>query len=150
MPGIDAARQAREARRWVARADLDATAAQRLLTGAPPLPSVAAFHCQQAAEKLLKAALVRVGVRPRKTHDLTSLADEAVRFLPTLTPLADPLRPRTLWSFAFRYPLDEGVDEPEPTVEEIRTVLEQIFGLRAVVLSVIERDRDGTSEERSV
>jgi hypothetical protein len=89
MPGIDLGRQAREARRWVARADLDATGAERLLTGTPSLPSVAAFHCQQAAEKLLKAALVRVGVRPRKTHDLTSLADEAARLLPTLTPLAD-------------------------------------------------------------
>jgi HEPN domain-containing protein len=149
MPGADPARQAREARRWVARADVDATAAERLLTGTPPLPSVAAFHCQQAAEKLLKAALVRAGVRPRKTHDLTSLADEAVRLLPTLATLADPLRPRTLWSFAFRYPLDEGVDEPEPTVAEIRTVLDQLVELRAAVLRVIEEDRGGTSEERS-
>jgi HEPN domain len=79
MPGVDPARQAREARRWVARADLDAAGAERLLTGAPPLPAVAAFHCQQAVEKLLKAALVQGGVRPRKTHDLESLADEAVR-----------------------------------------------------------------------
>ncbi len=57
------------------------------MTGTPPLLSVSAFHCQQAAEKLLKAALVRAGVRPRKTHDLTSLADEAARILPALTPV---------------------------------------------------------------
>jgi HEPN domain-containing protein len=79
MPAADHASQAREARRWVARADLDAAAAARLLTGSRPLPAVAAFHCQQAAEKLLKAALVYGRVRPRKTHDLAALADEVSR-----------------------------------------------------------------------
>lgn len=137
MPA-EPARQAREARRWVARADLDVAGAERLLTGAPPLPALAAFHCQQAAEKLLKAALVQAGVRPRKTHDLAALADEAAPLLPALTSLADPLRPRTLWSFAFRYPLDEGVEEPEPTVAEVGQVLDQIAALRAAVLRAIE------------
>jgi HEPN domain-containing protein len=149
MPGADPARQAREARRWVARADLDAAGAERLLSGAPPLPAVAAFHCQQAAEKLLKATLVQGGVRPRKTHDLASLANEAVRLLPMLESLADPLRPRALWSFAFRYPLDEGVEEPEPTVAEVRQVLGQIAALRTAVLRAIEGDRAGSPEESS-
>lgn len=138
MPGADPARQAQEARRWIARADLDAAGAERLLIGTPPFPALAAFHCQQAAEKLLKAALVRAGVRPRKTHDLASLTAEATRLMPTLTPYADPLRPRTLWSFAFRYPLDEGVEEPEPTVVEVRAVLDQIAELRAAVVRVVE------------
>lgn len=33
------------------------------------------FHCQQAAEKLLKALLTHLGVRFRKTHDLRGLMD---------------------------------------------------------------------------
>ena len=33
------------------------------------------FHCQQAAEKLLKALLSQLGVRFRRTHDLTELMD---------------------------------------------------------------------------
>ena len=149
MPATDRATQAREAKRWVARADLDAAAAARLLTGNPPLPSVAAFHCQQAAEKLLKAVLVRVGVRPRRTHDLGSLADEAAPLLPALKPLAEPLRRWTLWSFAFRYPLGEGIEEPEPTVAEIQVVLDQIAALRAAVLRSIDSDRGGPSGEPS-
>jgi HEPN domain-containing protein len=32
------------------------------------------FHCQQAAEKLMKALLSRLGIRFRKTHELGSLA----------------------------------------------------------------------------
>ena len=33
------------------------------------------FHCQQAAEKLLKAFLSDLGVRFRKTHDVRELMD---------------------------------------------------------------------------
>jgi len=33
------------------------------------------FHCQQAIEKLLKAALTAWGVRYRRTHDLRELMD---------------------------------------------------------------------------
>ncbi len=38
------------------------------------------FHCQQAIEKLLKALLIEREVveRPRRTHDLVSLADDLV------------------------------------------------------------------------
>ncbi len=37
--------------------------------------AVAAFHLQQAAEKILKAALIESGVLPPRTHDLTSLLE---------------------------------------------------------------------------
>lgn len=33
------------------------------------------FHCQQAAEKLLKALLSEFGIRFRKTHDVRELMD---------------------------------------------------------------------------
>ena len=33
------------------------------------------FHCQQAAEKLLKALLSHMGVRFRRTHDIKELMD---------------------------------------------------------------------------
>lgn len=33
------------------------------------------FHCQQAAEKLLKGLLSNLGIRFRKTHDLRELLD---------------------------------------------------------------------------
>jgi len=35
------------------------------------------FHCQQAAEKLLKGLLSHLGVRFRRTHDLKELMDLA-------------------------------------------------------------------------
>jgi hypothetical protein len=36
-----------------------------------PLPSeIICYHCQQSAEKFLKAVLVMQGIRPPKTYDL--------------------------------------------------------------------------------
>lgn len=37
--------------------------------------AIIGFHCQQAAEKLLKALLSEHGVIFRRTHDLTELCD---------------------------------------------------------------------------
>ncbi len=47
-----------EVKRWLEKADHDRRAAPLALAGEPPITDVAAFHCQQAVEKLLKAYLV--------------------------------------------------------------------------------------------
>ena len=44
---------------WIGKAEQDLAAAGILLTNATRLPSVIAFHAQQAVEKYLKAILVR-------------------------------------------------------------------------------------------
>ena len=41
--------------RWVRKADADEEGARRLARARPPLPDLVCFHCQQAAEKYLKA-----------------------------------------------------------------------------------------------
>ena len=56
-----------EARRWLAVADEDLGAAEALLAVEPPRPKSAAYHCQQAIEKLVKGLLVLAGVTFRKT-----------------------------------------------------------------------------------
>ena len=47
--------QAEEARRWLRHAERDVAAAERAIAVPPALADIAAYHCQQAAEKLLKA-----------------------------------------------------------------------------------------------
>lgn len=37
---------------------------------------IVGFHCQQIAEKVLKAVLVASGHAPKKTHDLVSIMDQ--------------------------------------------------------------------------
>ena len=50
--------EAAEVRQWLRKAVNDQRAARAALDQDPPITDVAAFHCQQAAEKLLKAYLV--------------------------------------------------------------------------------------------
>jgi HEPN domain-containing protein len=65
---------------WIASADADVDAAQRCLA-APPNVAAAAYHCQQAAEKLIKAVLVGLRIaypRGRSGHDLRLAAASAL------------------------------------------------------------------------
>jgi HEPN domain-containing protein len=62
-----------EVRAWLAIARRDLDSAKRLLDGYPPYRDTAAYHCQQAAEKAIKAFLTARAVRFPKTHDLTAL-----------------------------------------------------------------------------
>jgi HEPN domain-containing protein len=59
MSDNDSARLAQwtEARRWIKKANEDRRSAVLILADDPPLLDPAAYHCQQAAEKLLKALL---------------------------------------------------------------------------------------------
>ena len=47
------------ARQWLLKAEHDVASAERLIAGDPPYLDTAVYHCQQAAEKALKAYLTR-------------------------------------------------------------------------------------------
>jgi len=64
-----------ETAEWLKIADHDIAGAASLVTDA--LWPGAAYFCQQAAEKLLKAAVTEREIEPPKTHDLVELADLA-------------------------------------------------------------------------
>ncbi|MSP87542.1 MAG: HEPN domain-containing protein [Alphaproteobacteria bacterium] len=64
-----------EARAWIGKADEDLRAAAIVLGVTSPLSGIAAFHCQQAVEKLMKGLLAAVGIDPPRSHDLGLLAD---------------------------------------------------------------------------
>jgi HEPN domain-containing protein len=55
---------------WLAKGERDLHAAEILLAGPGEHGEAVGFHCQQAAEKFLKAYLVRHQIEFSKTHDL--------------------------------------------------------------------------------
>ena len=66
---------------WVQRAENDITTARYLSENIHPGPiEIICFHCQQAAEKYLKAFLVWNDQEPSKTHDLIELAKLCTKF----------------------------------------------------------------------
>jgi HEPN domain-containing protein/predicted nucleotidyltransferase len=95
---------------WLARADEDRRDSRNnLAAGRDASWTSVCFHSQQMAEKYLKALLVRCGVRPPRTRDLTELVELARRHGRKL-PAID-LACATLQEFAVaaRYPEDVGI-----------------------------------------
>ena len=66
----------KEILQWVDKAEHDLLAAEYMIkSGESMLSDIVCFHCQQCAEKYLKALLVLLGVSFPKTHDLRLLLD---------------------------------------------------------------------------
>ena len=95
----------------------------------------AAYHCQQAAEKVLKGFLVLAGAHVRKTHDLATLADLVEARFASVGAMLAPLRGWTAWSVAYRYPGEAG-PEPEPSVQELCAALAVIAELEGTLRSL--------------
>lgn len=114
---------------WLAVAETDRGAAEVCLA---VFPTVAAFHCQQAAEKLLKGFLVRANVDFRKTHDLAELGYAAAEHFPAIAPIVRDIERWTLWNAAYRYPA-EKVAEPAPTQAELNAALGIVDRLAAAL-----------------
>ena len=68
------------ARAWLAKAESDRLAAQRLLDAGGPFDAVC-FHAQQACEKALKAVLALTDVDIPRTHNLEELQLRCIREL---------------------------------------------------------------------
>ena len=75
------------ARLWMRKAENDLLAADNNLASRHIPCDVVCFHCQQAAEKLLKGLLLSLGAQPLRTHDLLALLEEARRL--TSIPVPD-------------------------------------------------------------
>ena len=60
-------------REWIKKAEADFRGARQLARTKPPVHDLVCFHCQQSAEKYLKALLEELGLTIAKTHYLDPL-----------------------------------------------------------------------------
>src|SRR5882672_9266014 len=93
-----------DAKAWMVKAWRDLESARRVAAGQPPFFDVAVYHCQQAAEKAVKAFLVHKGKPYERTHDIEVLVDLAGEIEPAFSELADPADALTPYASRFRYP----------------------------------------------
>ncbi len=77
----------------------------------------AAFHLQQAIEKLLKGYLISTGWALKKIHDLEALLDDAVRVAPALESYRKLCQQVTGYYLTERYPALGA----SPSANEIRS-----------------------------
>jgi HEPN domain-containing protein len=97
----------------------------------PPLPGLAAFHCQQAVEKLLKGFLTLAGKRSRKTHSLGRLGTEVRASFPEIAELVAVVGNWSGWAVDYRYPTMRRRAAPAPDEDELRRALAVIEALAA-------------------
>jgi HEPN domain-containing protein len=125
MSVTEAARR-HEAMRWMATANEDLRAVALCLAGKEPALASAAFHCQQAVEKILKAALTDAAIPFRRTHDLTELMFSAASAYLWIENEFGDLKALSPWSLAYRYPSAEEEADLAPGDAEIRACLGRI------------------------
>ncbi len=108
-----------ETKMWLRKAATDLRTAEHDLLATPPLFEDVLFHCQQAAEKSLKAFLVWHSCPFRKTHSLEEVGQQCVQINADLQTLVDSAVPLTQYAWEYRYPNDPE----EPTRNEVDQAL---------------------------
>jgi hypothetical protein len=126
---VDPKRSQKPIARLLEAASFDLDASQRLLIEPPNL--LAAYHLQQAAEKILGAARLHHGLLNTKDHDLVILIDGRAGGEPRPLPVGSPWRERfrpleslSAYATAFRYSLS-----PQPKIEGLRAMFAQLTSL---------------------
>lgn len=124
-----------EVRRWIEKAENDLRNAEYVLTLAVDCPTdTVCFHCQQCAEKYLKALLISRAIPFPRTHDLSVLLNLAAG-IGGFTLKADQVQPLNRYSIEARYP-----DEWEPIdLLEAKEALRMAKGVRDAVKARLEK-----------
>lgn len=117
-----------ETRQWLTKAAEDLGLAD-LLVQSSRFPAATVYHCQQAAEKALKAFLAWQDQPFRKTHDLVELGGLCAALDQTLEPYLRRAAPLTDYAWKFRYPGDGDASaaEAEEALTLSRAVYEQVI-----------------------
>jgi HEPN domain-containing protein len=124
----------RHTAQWVQKAEDDIVVARSLAAMAKPRRDAACFHCQQSAEKYLKALLQEFGAAIPKTHNLYDLLNLLLPHDGTLAPLRRGLKSLTRYAVEYRYPGPRSTTRELKSairiVEKVRTELRTRLGLK--------------------
>jgi HEPN domain-containing protein len=98
----------RATREWIGKAEDDYRTAELIALAKEPLHDQQCFHCQQAAEKYLKALLEELGLSVQKTHELEDLLDQLLPHHRSLGSLRRGLAFLSQFAVGARYPGDNA------------------------------------------
>jgi HEPN domain-containing protein len=98
----------RTTREWLRKAESDFRLATAIARGTEPFHDEQCFHCQQSAEKYLKALLEELGVAVPRTHVLKDILALLMPHHPALTGVRRGLTFLTRFAVETRYPGDHA------------------------------------------
>ncbi len=113
---------------WVKKAQEDMDAAEALLVSDSNLWPIVAFHCQQSAEKYIKALLTFMQIEFGKTHDITILVEKFAEIKSELSKAIRPAEALTVYGVQARYPGD-GPDVDQIEAEHARDLAQLVARL---------------------
>lgn len=116
---------------WLEFADMDANLAEFTFENMHPKPlELICYHCQQAAEKSLKALIIAISenIDVPKTHDLALLADNLSANFEIDDSLYNACSDLTPYGVKIRYPKEIAVDDAltKKALADMKKVLEWV------------------------
>jgi HEPN domain-containing protein len=123
---------------WLLKALHDLITARSLIYREPIVLDTAAYHCQQAAEKAVKAFLIFNDHDPDRTHDVERLIDLATHVEHGFAASRAAGKRLTPLATLYRYPNLSGVMEPSPAQAE--QALNDATVIYEQVLRVLPKD----------
>jgi HEPN domain-containing protein len=109
---------------WIRFAQMDYDVAKNMSIMFHPIPlEIVCYHCQQSAEKVLKAYAIAQGEPLIKTHDLKVIITQCVKYDESFNHYAKHCAILTPYALISRYPINEdAVNE-----QDMKTALENAF-----------------------
>ncbi len=123
---------------WLRKANADLALAEHLLENGTAFLNAITFHCQQAAEKYIKAFLVWHEIDFPKTHDLEELLDLAETSNRDLAASLRDVIVLTPYGVELRYP----GDRPDATPDEAHEAVDLARQVRDAVLPLLPEPAD--------
>ena len=99
-----------ESCKWIEFAENDYEAVMLLSVSAKPLLEIICFHCQQCAEKYLKAFIVKLNGEIKKTHNLEDLCKTCTISDADFTNIKELCIDLTDYAVETRYPYPFEID----------------------------------------
>jgi len=120
---------------WLEKSNDDLRAAEYLSAMRHPTPDeIICFHCQQSAEKYLKAFIFSLDIEPDKTHDLEYLLEICQKHNTEFSILSSKIDILNRYSVSPRYP-----NELEINNEDMKTALSYAKSIQEFVMNIFNK-----------
>lgn len=119
---------------WFTKAQHDLEGARKVTAEPNALYDLGVYHCQQAAEKVVKGYLVFRDQEFEKTHDIRETVKLAISYEPHFADWMKIAKALTPYAYKFRYPDSANL---APTQEEYEDAFTDATNLYNFVLSLV-------------
>ena len=99
---------------WIRYSDTDFATAKHLYENMRPVPlEIICYHCQQSAEKALKAYWIFSNMKPPRTHDLILLRNECEKIDKSFEAIVENCVNLNDYSSQPRYPMEMEITDED-------------------------------------